>query len=130
MKRVLLCTLLAFGAQMAVAQQPDTLRQVTVAGQRRQVVYRMDRKKIDAQQILSASGGTAADVLATMPSVQVEADGEIAFRGSKEFLVYIDGKPSPLTGTAALRQIPAAVIQHIELLTTPGARYRAEGDVG
>ena len=130
MKRILLGILLAFGAQMAVAQQPDTLRQVTVAGQRRQVVYRMDRKKIDAQQILSASGGTAADVLATMPSVQVDADGEIAFRGSKEFLVYIDGKPSPLTGTAALRQIPAAVIQYIELLTTPGARYRAEGDVG
>ena len=106
------------------------LEEVTVAVQRRQVFYRLDRKRIDAQQALTAAGGTAADVLQTIPSVQTDADGELSFRGSREFLVYIDGKPSPLTGTAALRQIPAATIQDIELLTTPGARYRAEGDVG
>ena len=136
MKRVLLPILLVIIALSAAAQTPaDTLadkklKEVTVAGQRRQVVYRLDRKRIDAQQVLSAAGGTAADVLATIPSVQTNAEGDITFRGSSNFLVYIDGKQSPLEGTAALRQIPASTIQHIELLTTPGARYRADGDVG
>ena len=136
MKRLILYLSVILCGQFLAAQTPsDTLREgklkeVTVAGQRRQVVYRLDRKRIDAQQALTAAGGTAADVLQTIPSVQTDADGELSFRGSREFLVYIDGKPSPLTGTAALRQIPAATIQDIELLTTPGARYRAEGDVG
>ena len=136
MKRLILYLSVILCGQFLAAQTPsDTLREgklkeVTVAGQRRQVVYRLDRKRIDAQQALTATGGTAADVLQTIPSVQTDADGELSFRGSREFLVYIDGKPSPLTGTAALRQIPAATIQDIELLTTPGARYRAEGDVG
>ena len=136
MKRLILYLSVILCGQFLAAQTPsDTLREgklkeVTVAGQRRQVVYRLDRKRIDAQQALTAAGGTAADVLQTIPSVQTDANGELSFRGSREFLVYIDGKPSPLTGTAALRQIPAATIQDIELLTTPGARYRAEGDVG
>lgn len=136
MKRLILYLSVILCGQFLAAQTPgDTLREgklkeVTVAGQRRQVVYRLDRKRIDARQALTAAGGTAADVLQTVPSVQTDADGELSFRGSREFLVYIDGKPSPLTGTAALRQIPAATIQDIELLTTPGARYRAEGDVG
>lgn len=136
MKRLILYLSVILCGQFLGAQTPgDTLREgklkeVTVAGQRRQVVYRLDRKRIDARQALTAAGGTAADVLQTVPSVQTDADGELSFRGSREFLVYIDGKPSPLTGTAALRQIPAATIQDIELLTTPGARYRAEGDVG
>ncbi len=136
MKRIALSLLLALTLVPLAAQETtDTLREkkmreVVVAGQRRQVVYRIDRKRIDAQQILTAGGGTAADILATLPSVHTDADGEISFRGSKEYLVYIDGKPSPLSGTAALRQIPAATIRDIELLTTPGARYRAEGDVG
>lgn len=136
MKRLILYLSVILCGQFLAAQTPsDTLREgklkeVTVSGQRRQVVYRLDRKRIDARQALTAAGGTAADVLQTVPSVQTDADGELSFRGSREFLVYIDGKPSPLTGTAALRQIPAATIQDIELLTTPGARYRAEGDVG
>ena len=136
MKRLILYLSVILCGQFLAAQTPsDTLREgklkeVTASGQRRQVVYRLDRKRIDARQALTAAGGTAADVLQTIPSVQTDADGELSFRGSREFLVYIDGKPSPLTGTAALRQIPAATIQDIELLTTPGARYRAEGDVG
>lgn len=132
MKRLLFCSLALVSLLAATAQtEPgDTLREVTVGGVRRQVVYRMDRRRIDAQQVLSAAGGTAADVLQTMPSVLTDADGNITFRGSGNFLVYIDGKPSPLEGTAALRQIPASTIRSIELLTTPGARYRADGDVG
>ena len=71
MKRIFLSILLALALLPLAAQETtDTLREkkmreVVVAGQRRQVVYRLDRKRIDAQQVLTAGGGTAADILAT-----------------------------------------------------------------
>lgn len=90
----------------------------------------LDRQRISGSTAVAASGGTAVDILANTPSVQVDADGGLSFRGSSNFLVYVDGKLSPLSGTQALQQIPAASIEDIELITTPSARYRAEGDVG
>lgn len=106
------------------------LSEVTVVGEKNQIVYKLDRQRISGSTSVTASGGTAVDILANTPSVQVDADGGLTFRGSSNFLVYVDGKLSPLTGTQALQQIPAASIEDIELITTPSARYRAEGDVG
>ncbi|MBO7119363.1 MAG: TonB-dependent receptor family protein, partial [Bacteroidaceae bacterium] len=60
----------------------------------------------------------------------VDADGSLSYRGSQEFLVYVDGKPSPLSGTEALQMIGAASIKDIEILTTPSAKYKTDGDVG
>ena len=79
---------------------------------------------------MSASGGTAIDVLKSAPSVRIDIDGNVSFRGSSGFVVYVDGKPSMLEGTQALAQIAAANIEDIEIITTPSARYRADGDVG
>ncbi len=106
------------------------LSEVTVVGEKNQIVYKLDRQRISGSSSVTASGGTAVDILANTPYVQVDADGGLTFRGSSNFLVYVDGKLSPLTGTQALQQIPAASIEDIELITTPSARYRAEGDVG
>lgn len=106
------------------------LDEVTVVGERSQIVYKPDRQRINAQQSVTASGGTAVDVLANTPSVQVDSEGDLTFRGSSNFLVYVDGKLSPMTGTQALQQIPAGTIENIELITTPSARYKSEGDVG
>lgn len=106
------------------------LSEVTVVGEKNQIVYKLDRQRISGSASVTAQGGTAVDILANTPSVQVDADGGMTFRGSSNFLVYVDGKLSPLTGTQALQQISAATIEDIELITTPSARYRAEGDVG
>ena len=106
------------------------LSEVTVVGEKNQIVYKLDRQRISGSSSVTASGGTAVDILANTPSVQVDADGGMTFRGSSNFLVYVDGKLSPLSGTQALQQIPASTIEDIELITTPSARYRAEGDVG
>ena len=106
------------------------LSEVTVVGEKNQIVYKLDRQRISGSASVTAQGGTAVDILANTPSVQVDADGGMTFRVSSNFLVYVDGKLSPLTGTQALQQIPAATIEDIELITTPSARYRAEGDVG
>ena len=106
------------------------LEEVTVVGEKQQIVYKLDRQRINASSSITASGGTAIDILANTPSVQIDAEGGLTFRGSSNFLVYVDGKLSPLEGTQALQQIPAATVEDIELITTPSARYRADGDVG
>ena len=106
------------------------MQEVSINGQRQRISYRLDRQRIDAGQVLTAQGGTAFDVLRTVPGVVVDADGSLSFRGSQEFLVYVDGKPSPLSGTEALQMIGAASIKDIEILTTPSAKYKTEGDVG
>ena len=106
------------------------LSEVVVTGQRRQIVYKLDRRVIEASGFLSAAGGTAVDILSQTPSIRVDAEGEVTFRGSSGFKVYIDGKPSSLDGTIALEQIPADLIENIEVITVPSARYDADGTAG
>ena len=106
------------------------LEEVVVSGEKSHIVYKLDRQKISGSSSLSAAGGTAIDILSSTPSVRIDADGDVSFRGSTGFLVYVDGKQSPLEGAQALAQIPAANIEDIEIITTPSARYRTDGDVG
>ena len=112
------------------ASDTTIMREVSINGQRSRISYRLDRQRIDAGQVLTAQGGTALDVLRAVPGVTVDADGSLSFRGSQEFLVYVDGKPSPLSGTEALQMIGAASIKDIEILTTPSAKYKTDSDVG
>ena len=133
--RLLLCLLflqaISLKAQQKTERSDSTLMQeVSINGQRQRISYRLDRQRIDAGQVLTAQGGTAFDVLRAVPGVVVDANGSLSFRGSQDFLVYVDGKPSPLSGTEALQMIGAASIKDIEILTTPSAKYKTEGDVG
>lgn len=122
--------LLAMSMQAQERRDTILMREVSVNGQRQCISYRLDRQKIDASQVLTAQGGTALDVLRAVPGVMIDADGSLSYRGSQEFLVYVDGKISPLTGTEALQMIGAAGIRDIEILTTPSAKYKTDGDVG
>ena len=108
----------------------EGLREVTVVGEKNRIVYKLDRQLISASSSVTSAGGTAVDILSGLPSVLVDSEGNLSFRGSTRFLVYVDGKPSPLEGTSALLQIPAASVEDIEILTTPSARYRTDGDAG
>lgn len=121
------------------AQQPDTtsifsvvevLDEAVMTAEKSRVVYRVDRRSVSGSASLSAEGGTAVDILRSVPSVHVSAEGDVSFRGSSGFVVYVDGRKSVLEGTQALQQIAAANIEDIEIITTPSARYRTEGDVG
>lgn len=106
------------------------ITEVVIEGTKRQVVYKLDKKIIDASNALMSSGGTAVDILENTPAIRVDADGEVTFRGSSGFKVYIDGKPSFYSGSQALQQIPAGQIENIEIITTPSARYNTDGEVG
>ncbi len=111
-------------------QSKQELSEVTVIGQKRQIVYKLDKRVIEASGFISAAGGTAVDILQQTPSMSVNADGELSFRGSTGFKVYVDGKPATLEGTAALEQIPAGQIENIEVITTPSAKHEADGTAG
>ena len=106
------------------------LAEVEIVAQKRQVIYKLDKKVIDASNNLLASGGSAVDILENTPSIRVDAEGEVTFRGSSGFAVYVDGKPSVFSGSQALEQIPSGHIENIEIITTPSARHDTGGDVG
>ncbi|MFV0418545.1 MAG: TonB-dependent receptor domain-containing protein [Dysgonomonas sp.] len=106
------------------------LSEVVIEASKRQVIYKLDKRVIDASANLMSSGGSAVDILENTPSIRVDAEGDVTFRGSSGFKVYIDGKPSLYSGTQALQQIPAGQIENIEIITTPSARHDTEGDVG
>mgnify|MGYP000716370000 CR=1 FL=1 len=106
------------------------LAEVEVVAQKKQVIYKLDKKVIEASSNLLAGGGSAVDILENTPSIRVDAEGEACFRGSTGFTVYVDGKPSVFSGTQALEQIPAGHIENIEIITTPSARHDTGGDVG
>ena len=106
------------------------LKESEVVGERSAVEFKIDKKVVNVSQNLAATGGTAVDVLQNQPSIQVDANGNLTLRGSGSFTVMVDGRPSVLQGTDALRQIPANAIDNIEIITNPSAKYDAEGTAG
>jgi outer membrane receptor protein involved in Fe transport len=94
------------------------------------IEYKIDRKVVNVSQDIMSQGGTAADALENAPSVNVDIEGNVTLRGSSNFTVYINGKPSVLQGSDALQQIPAATIDKIELITNPSAKYDPDGMSG
>ncbi len=113
------------------AEQDSTiLKEVSINGERKRITYRLDRQRINADAVLSAQGGTALDILSAVPGVMIDSEGQLTMRGSTHFLVYVDGKPSPLSGSEALQMLSAASVRDIEILTTPSAKYKTEGDAG
>ncbi|HPG72942.1 MAG TPA: TonB-dependent receptor [Bacteroidales bacterium] len=105
----------------------ELLGEVAIEAETPRVEYKLDRKIVTPDKDLNAAGGTAVDVLENTPSVQTDIDGNVSIRGSSNFLVLIDGRPSPIQGSEALQQIPAGTIQSIEIITNPGAKYDPDG---
>ncbi len=111
---------------------PNTLEleNVVVEGERSPVTYQIDKKVIDVDKIQTVVSGNAADVLQNVPSVTVDIEGNVSLRGSTNFTVLIDGRPSIISAQDALQQIPASSIQNIEIITNPSAKYDPEGTAG
>lgn len=105
------------------------LAEVVVSGEQRQVVYKLDKRVISPGMNLMTTG-TAVDLLENAPSIRVDVEGNVSLRGSGNFAVYIDGKPSIYSGTQGLQQVPSSQIENIEIITNPSARHDATGDVG
>jgi len=107
-----------------------TLNSVEVIGNTPSITYQIDKKIINIEQNIATSGGTVAEALQNAPSVQTDVQGNITLRGSSNFTVLVDGRPSPIEGSEALQQIPASLVQNVEIITNPSAKYDAEGSAG
>jgi outer membrane receptor protein involved in Fe transport len=103
---------------------------VDVVAERNRVEYKIDKKVINVTNDINAAGGSAVTVLENTPSVEVDIDGNVSLRGSSSFTVLIDGRPSVLSGSDALRQIPSSAIQNIEIITNPSVKYDPDGMAG
>lgn len=103
---------------------------VYVEGERAPVSYQIDKKIVDVSQMQLSASGNAADVLQNVPSVTVDAEGTVSLRGSSDFTVLVDGRPSILDPQDVLQQIPATSIKTIEIVTNPSAKYNPEGTSG
>ena len=98
------------------------LSNVTVTGTKPLVQLGIDRKIYNVEKDLSATGGTAVDVMKNVPSVSVDIDGNVTLRNSTP-QIYVDGRPTTLT----LDQIPADQIASVEVITNPSAKFDASG---
>ena len=111
----------------------ESLDEVVVRAETTEVQIRLDKKVYNIGKDLTTSGATVSDALDNVPSVTVDVDGTIALRGNENVRILINGKPSAIAGfgdTDALRQLPAEAIERVEVITSPSARYDAEGTAG
>jgi len=109
------------------------LEGVEVMAEKTEVEIRLDKRIYNVGKDLTVRGGSVADVLDNVPSVTVDIEGNVALRGNDNVRILINGKPSGLVGISGpqgLQQLPAESIEKVEVVTSPSARYGAEGTAG
>ncbi|HZJ36242.1 MAG TPA: outer membrane beta-barrel protein [Gillisia sp.] len=110
-----------------------SLDEVVVIAETTQVEVRLDKKIYNIGKDLTTAGATINDVLNNVPSVSVDVEGSISLRGNENVKILINGKPSAMAGFGqnnVLGQLPADAIERVEVITSPSARYDAEGTAG
>jgi ferric enterobactin receptor len=111
----------------------STLNEVVVEADKSTMVLALDKKIFNVGKDLANAGGNATDILTNIPSVSVDPEGNVKLRGSDNVRILIDGKPSGLVsfkGGSGLSQLQASMIERVEVITNPSARYEAEGMAG
>lgn len=111
----------------------NELDEVTVVSETTQLDVRLDKKIYTLGKDLTVAGGTVTEALENVPSVSVDIEGGISLRGNENVRILINGKPSALAGfgnTDVLQQLPADAIEKVEVITSPSARYDAQGTAG
>lgn len=119
--------------KIIISPTPQVLEAVTVEGQKSLIEERVDRMVYNAENDLTTRGGDATDVLKRVPMLSVDLDGNVSLRGNQNILVLINNKPSSIVASSvsdALKQIPADEIKSVEVITSPSAKYDAEGSAG
>jgi len=115
-----------------MSQNDNELDEIVVRAEKSTTEFRLDKRVFNVGQDLSSTGASALEVLNNVPSVNVDIEGAVSLRGSSGVQILINGKPSVLASEQgnALGTITADMIEKIEVITNPSAKYDAEGTSG
>lgn len=119
--------------EVSLLTEANILNEIEVRAEKSSMQLSLDKKVFNVGKDLANAGGNAADVLDNVPSVTVDVEGNVELRGAGGVRILVDGKPSGLIGISnsdGLRNLPANMIDKIEVVTNPSARYEAEGMSG
>jgi hypothetical protein len=111
----------------------STLTNIVVNSQRKPIERRADKTIVNVDAFISNTGSNALEVLEKSPGVEVDNNDAISLKGKSGVVIYIDDKPTYLSGTDLanyLKSMPASMLDKIEIMTTPPARYDAAGNAG
>jgi outer membrane receptor protein involved in Fe transport len=117
---------------LKLSQVAVSLGTVAVTEERAAVTVEPDRNAYRAKDVAPAAAN-ASEVLDAIPSVQVDADGKVSLRGNENVVVQINGRPTPMRGTqlaSYLKSLPANIVDRIEVIPNPSAKYDPEGMAG
>ena len=118
---------------IALAPEATSLRTAVVTAERQRVQVEVDRTVYNTADDPVAAGGSATNVLETIPSVNVDVDGNVSLRGSGNVQIYINGRPAPVAQeflASYLQQLPAGSIERVEVIPNPSSRYEPDGQGG
>ena len=118
---------------LRLGQSGVALETVEVTTERSQLVMKLDKRVFNVGKDLTGAGNNAADILNNVPSVNVDPEGNVSLRGSNGVRILVDGKPSAMLSSGdldALRRMQGDIIESVEVITNPSARYEAEGEAG
>jgi outer membrane receptor protein involved in Fe transport len=110
-----------------------TTKEIEVEAEATAFENQLDKKVFNVEKTIVSESGSAVDVLKNVPSVTVDADGNISLRGSSNVKILINGRPSGMLGndpSAVLEQIPSKMIESIEIMTNPSSKYDPESTAG
>lgn len=113
--------------------EEKNLKEVQVVGRKSIIEHKVDRLVYHAERDISSAGDMAIDVMRKVPMLTVDPTGNLQMRGNGNIMVLVNGKPSiGMTNNLvnALKQMPASIIKAVEVITSPGAKYDAEGSAG
>ncbi len=109
-------------------QKSISISEISITAEKNLVAKNLEKTTINVSKNATVTGGTASDVMQTLPSVDIDIDGKINYRGSDKVIILINGEKSELVNS--LDQIPADQIEKVELINNPSAKYEAEGMSG
>ena len=111
----------------------NILNEIEVIGEKTEIEIKLDKTVYNIGKDLTLKGSSVSDVLDNLPSIEVDIEGNVSLRGNESVRILINGKPSGLVGISsneALKQFPSESVEKVEVITSPSARYNAEGTAG
>ena len=115
---------------LSLTEIATSLDEVEIVGEKSLVEMKLDKRVFNVSQDVTSRGANVLEILGNIPSVTVDGAGAIKLRGSSEVRILVDGRPSGLVNGNGMSQLQGSLIESIEIITNPSARYEAEGNAG